>query len=115
MSEKVDRVSCYTQPTFYETRQLGTPTLLLTGQKVATAIGNDSTRPSVRANLGYYPKLGKSAAKANPLATTVGFAAFGDACRYKPNGVSQGDIGLAGPPAEESLRLGYLCSTRFND
>jgi len=69
----------YTQPVVYELGQLSMPTLLLIGQKDTTAIGKDAAPPEVRAKLGHYPELGKTAAKAIPHATLVEFADAGHA------------------------------------
>ncbi|WP_423213136.1 alpha/beta fold hydrolase [Paraburkholderia ginsengiterrae] len=69
----------YTQPVVYELGQLSIPTLLLIGQKDTTAIGKDAASPEVRAKVGHYPELGKTAAKAIPHATLVEFADAGHA------------------------------------
>ncbi|WP_322057679.1 alpha/beta hydrolase [Paraburkholderia sp. J63] len=69
----------YTQPVIYELGQLQMPTLLMIGDKDTTAIGKDFSPPEVRAKLGHYPELGKTAAKAIPHATLVEFPELGHA------------------------------------
>jgi pimeloyl-ACP methyl ester carboxylesterase len=69
----------YTQPILYELGNLSVPTLLMIGDKDNTAIGKDFSPPAVRATLGHYPELGKSAARRIPHAKLIEFPALGHA------------------------------------
>lgn len=69
----------YTQPVAYELGLLKPPTLLLIGDRDATAIGKDLAPADVRAQLGDYPRLAKLAAKAIPNARLVEFPDLGHA------------------------------------
>jgi pimeloyl-ACP methyl ester carboxylesterase len=60
-----------TQPVLYEFGDLKVPTLLVIGQRDRTAIGKGWAAPEVRARLGNYPVLGRSAARAIPGAKRV--------------------------------------------
>jgi pimeloyl-ACP methyl ester carboxylesterase len=60
-----------TQPVLYELPDLRVPTLLVIGQRDRTAIGKGWAAPEVKARLGNYPVLGKSAAAAIPGAKLV--------------------------------------------
>jgi pimeloyl-ACP methyl ester carboxylesterase len=55
----------------YELPDLRVPTLLVIGQRDRTAIGKAWAAPEVKARLGNYPVLGKSAAAAIPGAKLV--------------------------------------------
>jgi pimeloyl-ACP methyl ester carboxylesterase len=52
----------YTQPVLYELGSIAVPTLLMIGDKDNTAIGKDLAPADIRATLGHYADLGKSAA-----------------------------------------------------
>lgn len=69
----------YTQPVINELGLLKPPTLLLIGDRDTTAIGKDAAPPEVRARLGDYPALAKSAAAAIPTARLVEFPNLGHA------------------------------------
>jgi pimeloyl-ACP methyl ester carboxylesterase len=69
----------YTQPVYYELRQLTMPVLLMIGDKDTTAIGKNLAPPSIRATLGNYPVLGKEAAAQIPHANLVEFPDLGHA------------------------------------
>jgi pimeloyl-ACP methyl ester carboxylesterase len=69
----------YTQPVVYEFGLLKMPTLLLIGQRDTTAIGKDLASPEVKAGIGHYPELGRSAAKQIPNASLVEFPSMGHA------------------------------------
>jgi pimeloyl-ACP methyl ester carboxylesterase len=69
----------YTQPVVYELGRLDMPVLLIIGDKDTTAIGKDASPPEVKARLGQYDILGKSAARAIPHSTLVEFPALGHA------------------------------------
>jgi pimeloyl-ACP methyl ester carboxylesterase len=69
----------YTQPVVYEFPLLKVPVLLLIGQKDTTAIGKDVAPPDVRAKLGKYPELGKTAVAAMKNAQLVEFPSLGHA------------------------------------
>lgn len=69
----------YTQPVVYELGDIRVPTLLMIGHKDTTAIGKDAAPPEVRAKLGNYRELGRSAAAAIPGARLVEFPNLGHA------------------------------------
>jgi len=69
----------FTQPVFYEFKDLQTPTTLMIGTADTTAIGSDIAPPAVKAKLGHYAQLGKAAAKAIPGAKLIEFAGLGHA------------------------------------
>jgi pimeloyl-ACP methyl ester carboxylesterase len=66
-----------TQPVLYEFGDLKVPTLLVIGQRDRTAIGKGWASPEVRARLGNYPVLGRSAARAIPGAKRVELSGVG--------------------------------------
>jgi pimeloyl-ACP methyl ester carboxylesterase len=69
----------FTQPVYYEFKDLQMPTLLLIGTSDTTAIGSDIAPPAVKARLGHYDVLGKQVAKLIPRATLVEFPGLGHA------------------------------------
>ncbi|OIN46150.1 alpha/beta hydrolase [Pseudomonas azotoformans] len=69
----------FTQPVYYEFKDLKMPTLLLIGTSDNTAIGKDVAPPAVKARLGNYAVLGKQVAKLIPHATLVEFPGLGHA------------------------------------
>lgn len=69
----------FTQPVYYEFKNLQMPTLLLIGTADNTAIGKDVAPPAVKAKLGNYAVLGKQVAKLIPHATLVEFPGLGHA------------------------------------
>ncbi|PLR61693.1 alpha/beta hydrolase [Pseudomonas sp. QC2] len=69
----------FTQPVYYEFKDLQMPTLLLIGTSDNTAIGKDIAPPAVKATLGDYAVLGKQVAKLIPHATLVEFPGLGHA------------------------------------
>ncbi|MGY2397885.1 alpha/beta fold hydrolase [Pseudomonas sp. SDO5271_S396] len=69
----------FTQPVYYEFKDLRMPTLLLIGTADTTAIGSDIAPPAVKAKIGRYAELGKQAAKLIPHATLVEFPGLGHA------------------------------------
>ncbi|BDB19640.1 alpha/beta hydrolase [Pseudomonas sp. CYM-20-01] len=69
----------FTQPVYYEFKDLKMPTLLLIGTSDNTAIGKDVAPPAVKAKLGNYAVLGKQVAKLIPRATLVEFPGLGHA------------------------------------
>ena len=69
----------FTQPVYYEFKDLQMPTLLLIGTADNTAIGKDVAPPAVKATLGNYAVLGKNVAKLIPHATLVEFPGLGHA------------------------------------
>ncbi|TWR46321.1 alpha/beta fold hydrolase [Pseudomonas fluorescens] len=69
----------FTQPVYYEFKDLQMPTLLLIGTADTTAIGSDIAPPAVKARLGHYDVLGKQVAKLIPHATLVEFPGLGHA------------------------------------
>ncbi|WP_273820415.1 alpha/beta fold hydrolase [Pseudomonas asplenii] len=69
----------FTQPVYYEFKDLKVPTLLLIGTADTTAIGSDIAPPEVKARLGRYDVLGKQVAKLIPHSTLVEFPGLGHA------------------------------------
>ncbi|MCK3840593.1 alpha/beta hydrolase, partial [Pseudomonas sp. NCIMB 10586] len=69
----------FTQPVYYEFKDLKVPTLLLIGTSDTTAIGKDVAPPAVKARIGNYQVLGKQVAKLIPHATLVEFPGLGHA------------------------------------
>ncbi len=69
----------FTQPVYYEFKNLQMPTLLLIGTSDNTALGKDVAPPAVKAKLGNYAVLGKQVAKLIPHATLVEFPGLGHA------------------------------------
>ncbi|KTC43760.1 alpha/beta hydrolase [Pseudomonas fluorescens ABAC62] len=69
----------FTQPVYYEFKNLQMPTLLMIGTSDNTAIGKDLASPALKATLGNYAVLGKNAAKMIPHATLVEFPGLGHA------------------------------------
>ncbi|WP_248804788.1 alpha/beta fold hydrolase [Pseudomonas sp. MWU13-2100] len=69
----------FTQPVYYEFKDLKMPTLLLIGTADTTAIGKDIAPPEVKARLGHYDVLGKQVAKLIPRSTLVEFPGLGHA------------------------------------
>lgn len=69
----------FTQPVYYELKDLQVPTLLLIGTSDTTAIGKDLAPPAVKAKIGHYAVLGKQVAKLIPRATLVEFPGLGHA------------------------------------
>ncbi|MGI4946962.1 MAG: alpha/beta fold hydrolase, partial [Janthinobacterium lividum] len=69
----------FDQPVVYQLDQLQPPTLLMIGDKDTTAIGKQFATPEVRARLGHYPELARSAAARIPHATLVEFPELGHA------------------------------------
>ncbi|EJM64850.1 putative hydrolase or acyltransferase of alpha/beta superfamily [Pseudomonas sp. GM50] len=69
----------FTQPVYYEFKDLKVPTLLLIGTSDTTAIGSDIAPPEVKATLGHYEVLGKQVAKLIPQSTLIEFPGMGHA------------------------------------
>jgi pimeloyl-ACP methyl ester carboxylesterase len=69
----------FTQPVYYEFKNLKVPTLLLIGTADTTAIGGDIAPPDVKARLGHYDRLGKEVAGMIPDAQLVEFPGLGHA------------------------------------
>ncbi|MGP0013550.1 alpha/beta fold hydrolase [Pseudomonas sp.] len=69
----------FTQPVYYEFKDLKMPTLLLIGTADTTAIGSDIAPPEVKAKIGHYEVLGKQVAKLIPRSTLVEFPGLGHA------------------------------------
>ncbi|WP_455929635.1 alpha/beta fold hydrolase [Pseudomonas fluorescens] len=67
----------YTQPVYYEFKDLQVPTLLLIGTADTTALSRDLASPEVRAKLGDYKTLGKHVAQLIPNAKLVEFEGLG--------------------------------------
>ncbi|OXS21461.1 alpha/beta hydrolase [Pseudomonas fluorescens] len=69
----------YSQPVYYEFKDVQVPTLLLIGTADNTAINKAMAPPEVKAKLGNYAVLGKQVAKLIPHATLVEFPGLGHA------------------------------------
>ncbi|GGC63372.1 alpha/beta hydrolase [Chelatococcus reniformis] len=69
----------FTQPVYYEFKDLKVPTVLMIGDADTTAIGSDIAPPAVKAKLGHYDVLGKDVARLIPQATLVDFPGLGHA------------------------------------
>lgn len=69
----------FTQPVYYEFRNLTVPTTLMIGTADTTAIGSDIASPAVKATLGHYNALGKQIAAIIPHATLIEFPGLGHA------------------------------------
>jgi pimeloyl-ACP methyl ester carboxylesterase len=69
----------FTQPVYYEFKDLQTPTTLMIGTADTTAICSDIAPPAVKATLGHYNVLGKQVAKLIPHARLIEFPGLGHA------------------------------------
>lgn len=69
----------FTQPVYYEFKDLKMPTLLMIGTSDTTAIGSDIAPPQVKAKIGHYAVLGRQVAGLIPHATLVEFPGLGHA------------------------------------
>lgn len=69
----------FTQPVFYEFKNLRVPTTLMIGRADTTAIGSDIAPPAVKAKIGHYNVLGKQVAKLIPHAKLIEFKGLGHA------------------------------------
>lgn len=69
----------FTQPVYYEFKDLQMPTLLLIGDEDTTAIGSDIASPEVKARLGKYKELGPKVAGLIPQGELVTFEGLGHA------------------------------------
>ncbi|MGR4051831.1 alpha/beta fold hydrolase [Kosakonia cowanii] len=69
----------YTQPVFYEFKDLRVPTTLFIGTGDTTAPGSDDAPPEVKKAVGNYKVLGKEAAELIPNARLVEFDGLGHA------------------------------------
>lgn len=69
----------FTQPVYYEFKDLTMPTTLMIGTADTTAIGSDIAPPEVKAKVGHYNELGKAVAKLIPHSTLVEFPGMGHA------------------------------------
>jgi pimeloyl-ACP methyl ester carboxylesterase len=63
----------FTQPVYYEFKNLSMPTLLFIGTSDTTALNSGLASPQVQAKIGNYKVLGKQVAKLIPRATLVEF------------------------------------------
>jgi pimeloyl-ACP methyl ester carboxylesterase len=69
----------FDQPVVYDLPRLKPPTLLIIGDEDRTAIGKEFAPPEVRAVIGHYPELAKSAGRAIPHVTVIEFPGLGHA------------------------------------
>ncbi|WMJ02713.1 alpha/beta hydrolase [Pseudomonas chlororaphis subsp. aurantiaca] len=69
----------FTQPVYYEFKDLKMPTLLLIGTADTTAIGSDIAPPAVKARIGNYQVLGKQVTGLIPHSTLIEFPGLGHA------------------------------------
>ena len=73
----------FTQPVYYEFKDLKVPTTLMIGTADTTAIGSDIASPAVKAQLGHYNVLGKQVAQLIPGARLIEFPVWGTRRRWK--------------------------------
>lgn len=69
----------FTQPVWYEFKNLSMPVTLMIGTADTTAIGSDIAPPEVKAQLGHYEVLGPQVAKMIPDARLITFPGLGHA------------------------------------
>lgn len=69
----------FTQPVYYEFKDIRVPTTLMIGTSDTTAIGSDIAPPQVKARLGHYNTLGKTVAGLIPGAQLIEFPGMGHA------------------------------------
>lgn len=69
----------FTQPVYYELKDLQVKTTLMIGTADTTAIGSDVASPSVKARIGRYDVLGKEAARLIPHSQLIEFEGLGHA------------------------------------
>lgn len=69
----------FTQPVFYEFKDLKVPTTLMIGTADTTAIGSDIAPPAIKQQLGHYNVLGKQVAQMIPGARLIEFPGMGHA------------------------------------
>ena len=91
----------FTQPVYYEFKNLSVPTLLLIGTSDTTAIGSDIAPPAVKAKLGHYEVLGKEVAKLIPRSTLIEFPGMGHAPQMEePAQFHQALLGWLNTPSQ---------------
>lgn len=61
----------FTQPVYYEFKNLKTPTVLVLGQRDRTAVGKNWACEEIKPQLGLYPKIGEEVAKMIPKAKLI--------------------------------------------
>ncbi|MCX8958686.1 alpha/beta hydrolase [Erwinia psidii] len=76
----------FTQPVYYELKNLTVPTTLMIGTADNTAIGSDIASPQVKSKIGHYDVLGKQAAAQIPRATLIEFQGMGHAPQMEDPG-----------------------------
>lgn len=69
----------FTQPVYYEFKDLTMPTTLMIGTSDTTAIGSDIAPPEVKAKIGHYNELGKQVAALIPHSRLIEFPGMGHA------------------------------------
>ncbi|WP_428946397.1 alpha/beta fold hydrolase [Pantoea sp. FN060301] len=69
----------FTQPVYYEFKDLKMPTTLIIGTSDTTAIGSDIASPEIKAKIGHYNVLGKEVAALIPQSTLIEFDGMGHA------------------------------------
>lgn len=69
----------FTQPVYYELKDLQVKTTLMIGTADTTAIGSDIASPLVKARIGHYDDLGKKAARLIPHSQLIEFNGLGHA------------------------------------
>ncbi|WP_130832481.1 alpha/beta fold hydrolase [[Erwinia] mediterraneensis] len=69
----------FTQPVYYEFKDLRVPATLMIGTADTTAIGSDIAPPEVKAQLGHYQVLGKQVAQLIPDSRLITFPGMGHA------------------------------------
>lgn len=69
----------FTQPVYYEFKDLTQPVTLMIGTEDTTAIGSDIAPPDVKAKIGQYKVLGKQVAELIPNSKLIEFPGMGHA------------------------------------
>lgn len=67
----------FTQPVYYEFKNLKMPVVLVIGQRDRTAIGKAWAPENMKPKMGDYPKMGKTVAKLIPKSTLVALPGLG--------------------------------------
>ncbi|WP_426816552.1 alpha/beta fold hydrolase [Winslowiella sp. 2C04] len=93
----------FTQPVWYEFKDLVTPTTLMIGTADTTAIGSDIASAEVKARLGHYNLLGKEVAGMIPHAKLIAFPGMGHAPQMEDPPAFHHKLieALANPPHKE--------------
>ncbi len=69
----------FTQPVFYEFKNLKMPTVLIIGNRDRTAVGKSMAAPEMKTKMGNYPVISKQVAKLIPRSKLVELRGLGHA------------------------------------